>query len=89
MRLPQVRDVLLTTAAGVLTGGLRRYGPRTLHLVLQWYNIFIFLWSVGIVSALGDVTIAGAVSHWYWTFKKPSDLPPNILRFSSVDIKVL
>ena len=65
------------------TDGLRRYGPRTLHLVLQWYNIFIFLWSVGIVSALGDVTIAGAVSHWYWTFKKPSDLPPNILRSSS------
>ena len=57
-----------------------KYGPRTLHLVLQWYNIFIFLWSVGVVSALGDITIAGAVSHWYWTFKKPTDLPTNILR---------
>ena len=79
MRLPQVRDVLLTTAAGVLTGGLRRYGPRTLHLGLQWYNIFIFLWSIGIVSALGDITIAGAVSHWYWTFKKQTDIPPSIL----------
>ena len=59
-----------------------KYGPRTLHIVLQWYNVFIFLWSVGVVSALGDMTIAGAVSHWYWTFKKPTDLPPNMLRKS-------
>ena len=56
-----------------------KYGPKTLHLALQWYNIFIFLWSIGIVSALGDITIAGAVSHWYWTFKKQTDLPPSIL----------
>ena len=57
-----------------------RYGPRTAHLVLQWYNIFIFLWSVGVVSGLGDITIAGAVANWYWTFKKETDLPTNILR---------
>ena len=59
-----------------------KYGPQTLHILLQWYNIFIFLWSLGIVSALGDITLAGAVSHWYWTFKKPTDLPPNMMRMS-------
>jgi len=56
-----------------------KYGPQTLHLVLQWYNIFALLWSVAFVSAFGDMTIAGAVAQWYWTFKKPSDLPTNIL----------
>jgi len=56
-----------------------KYGPQTLHLVLQWYNIFALLWSIAFVSAFGDMTIAGAVAQWYWTFKKPSDLPSNIL----------
>ena len=59
-----------------------RYGPRTLHTVLQWYNIFVFLWSVGLVSGMVDMTLAGAVANWYWTFKKETDLPSNILRNS-------
>ena len=57
-----------------------RFGPRPLHLGLQWVNIAIFLWSVGVVSGLGDCTIAGAVAQWYWTFNKQTDLKSNMLR---------
>ena len=59
-----------------------RYGPRPLHQALQWANIAIFLWSVGVVSGLGDVTIAGAVAQWYWTFNKQTDLKSNMLRYT-------
>ena len=59
-----------------------RFGPRPLQLGLQWFNIFIFLWSVGVVSGLGNCTVAGAVAHWYWTFNKQTDLKSDMLRYS-------
>ena len=55
-----------------------RYGSRTLHLVLQWYNLFAALWTAAFISATGDLVLAGAVSAWYWTFNK-AELPNNML----------
>lgn len=55
-----------------------RYGSHTLHLVLQWYNLFAALWAAAFVSAASDLILAGAVAAWYWTFKK-TELPPNLL----------
>jgi hypothetical protein len=55
-----------------------RYGSRTLHLVLQWYNLFAALWAAAFISAAGDMVLAGAVAAWYWTFKK-TELPKNML----------
>ena len=55
-----------------------RYGSRTLHLVLQWYNLFAALWAAAFISATGDLVLAGAVSAWYWTFNK-AELPNNML----------
>jgi len=55
-----------------------RYGSDTLHLVLQWYNLFAALWTAAFISATGDIILAGAVSAWYWTFNK-AELPSNML----------
>jgi len=40
------------------------------HLV----NLFGFYWTMNYITALGQMTLSGAFSHWYFTMKK-SDLP--------------
>ncbi|XP_061615164.1 choline transporter-like protein 4 isoform X2 [Phyllopteryx taeniolatus] len=42
---------------------------------LQIYNVVAFLWSVNFVIALGQCTLAGAFSAYYWAFVKPDDIP--------------
>ena len=34
------------------------------------------------MEALGQLVLAGAFAGWYWTFKKPDNLPPNALSSS-------
>lgn len=34
-----------------------------------------FLWCVNVVLALGQCTLAGAFSSYYWAFTKPEDIP--------------
>lgn len=42
---------------------------------LQIYNAVAFLWCVNFVIALGQCTLAGAFSSYYWAFTKPADIP--------------
>ncbi|MGH0152970.1 UNVERIFIED_CONTAM: hypothetical protein FKN15_023855 [Acipenser sinensis] len=41
----------------------------------QFYNVFLFFWCANFVTALGQVTLAGAFASFYWAFKKPDDMP--------------
>ncbi|KAJ8001745.1 hypothetical protein DPEC_G00172630 [Dallia pectoralis] len=55
-------------------------GETTYHkylIVLQFYNVFLFFWCANFVTALGQVTLAGAFASYYWAFKKPDDIPGN------------
>ncbi|KAG5279019.1 hypothetical protein AALO_G00105230 [Alosa alosa] len=55
------------------------YGGETLYhkylIVFQFYNLFLFFWCANFVTALGQVTLAGAFASYYWAFKKPEDIP--------------
>ncbi|XP_063058155.1 choline transporter-like protein 2 [Engraulis encrasicolus] len=55
------------------------YGGETLYhkylIVFQFYNLFLFFWCANFVTALGQVTLAGAFASYYWAFKKPDDMP--------------
>ncbi|NXG40640.1 CTL2 protein, partial [Psilopogon haemacephalus] len=42
---------------------------------LQIFNLFMFFWLANFSLALGQVTLAGAFSSYYWAFKKPDDIP--------------
>ncbi|XP_036426523.1 choline transporter-like protein 2 [Colossoma macropomum] len=55
------------------------YGGETfLHkylIVFQFYNLFMLFWCVNFVTALGQMTLAGAFTSYYWAFNKPDDIP--------------
>ena len=53
-------------------------GEMFLHkylIVFQFYNLFLFFWCVHFVTALGQITLAGAFASYYWAFNKPDDIP--------------
>uniref|UniRef100_A0A6Q2X3U0 Choline transporter-like protein n=1 Tax=Esox lucius TaxID=8010 RepID=A0A6Q2X3U0_ESOLU len=62
-------------------GGETRYHQYL--IVLQFYNVFLFFWCANFVTALGQVTLAGAFASYYWAFKKPDDIPASPV-FSSL-----
>ncbi|XP_064170859.1 choline transporter-like protein 2 isoform X1 [Anguilla rostrata] len=44
-------------------------------IALQFYNVFLFFWCANFVTALGQMTLAGAFASYYWAYKKPDDMP--------------
>ncbi|XP_072549026.1 choline transporter-like protein 2 isoform X2 [Salminus brasiliensis] len=44
-------------------------------IFLQFYNVFLFFWCANFVTALGQMTLAGAFASYYWAFNKPHDMP--------------
>ncbi|VDM38921.1 unnamed protein product [Toxocara canis] len=42
---------------------------------MQAFNLFGFFWMTCFVSALADMTLAGAFASYYWAFNKPKDVP--------------
>ncbi|KPP68280.1 choline transporter-like protein 2-like [Scleropages formosus] len=44
-------------------------------IAFQFYNVFLFFWCANFVTALGQVTLAGAFASYYWASKKPDDMP--------------
>ncbi|EPY85664.1 hypothetical protein CB1_000356002 [Camelus ferus] len=42
----------------------------------QIFNLFVFLWLINFVIALGQCALAGAFASYYWALKKPDDIPP-------------
>ncbi|GFS26601.1 choline transporter-like protein 2 [Elysia marginata] len=55
--------------------GFIKNGDGDYTIYLQVYNLFMLFWLVNFVSALGQLTLAGAFSSYYWTFNKSKDLP--------------
>ncbi|XP_070703550.1 choline transporter-like protein 2 isoform X2 [Pempheris klunzingeri] len=55
------------------------YGGESVYhkylIGLQFYNVFLFLWCANFVTALGQMTLAGAFASYYWAFVKPDDMP--------------
>ncbi|XP_047213576.1 choline transporter-like protein 2 isoform X1 [Girardinichthys multiradiatus] len=55
------------------------YGGETVYhkylIGLQFYNVFLFFWCANFVTALGQMTLAGAFASYYWAFNKPDDVP--------------
>ncbi|KAM7372450.1 hypothetical protein PAMP_009614 [Pampus punctatissimus] len=55
------------------------YGGETAYhkylIVLQFFNVFLFFWCANFVTALGQMTLAGAFASYYWAFVKPDDMP--------------
>ncbi|XP_029988685.1 choline transporter-like protein 5-B isoform X3 [Sphaeramia orbicularis] len=55
------------------------YGGESVYhsyvLVLQFCNLFVFLWLVNFTIALGQCTLAGAFASYYWALRKPDDIP--------------
>nr|XP_040047525.1 choline transporter-like protein 2 isoform X2 [Gasterosteus aculeatus aculeatus] len=55
------------------------YGGETPYhkylIGLQFYNVFLFFWCANFVTALGQMTLAGAFASYYWATVKPDDMP--------------
>ncbi|XP_067333779.1 choline transporter-like protein 2 isoform X2 [Channa argus] len=55
------------------------YGGETVYhkylIGLQFYNVFLFFWCANFVTALGQMTLAGAFASYYWASVKPDDMP--------------
>ncbi|XP_076976712.1 choline transporter-like protein 5 isoform X2 [Tamandua tetradactyla] len=56
------------------------YGGKSLYHqyipTFQIYNLFVFLWLINFVIALGQCALAGAFAAYYWAMQKPDDIPP-------------
>ncbi|OWK05288.1 SLC44A5, partial [Cervus elaphus hippelaphus] len=56
------------------------YGGKSLYhqyiTTFQLLNLFVFLWLINFVIALGQCALAGAFASYYWALKKPDDIPP-------------
>ena len=51
------------------------YGWTNSTIVVQFVNLFGFYWMMNFVTAFGQCTLAGAFASWYFSFKKPDDVP--------------
>ncbi|KAM6914223.1 choline transporter-like protein 2 isoform 2-T2 [Lycodopsis pacificus] len=55
------------------------YGGETAYhkylIGLQFYNVFLFFWCANFVTALGQMTLAGAFASYYWAVNKSDDMP--------------
>ncbi|XP_023062940.1 choline transporter-like protein 5 [Piliocolobus tephrosceles] len=55
------------------------YGGKSLYHqyipTFHVYNLFVFLWLINFVVALGQCALAGAFATYYWAMKKPDDIP--------------
>uniref|UniRef100_A0A8C1MQR7 Choline transporter-like protein n=1 Tax=Cyprinus carpio TaxID=7962 RepID=A0A8C1MQR7_CYPCA len=55
------------------------YGGETPYhkylIFLQFYNVFLFFWCANFVTALGQMTLAGAFASYYWAPNKTKDMP--------------
>ncbi|XP_059416918.1 choline transporter-like protein 2 isoform X2 [Carassius carassius] len=55
------------------------YGGETPYhkylILFQFYNVFLFFWCANFVTALGQMTLAGAFASYYWAPNKPNDMP--------------
>ncbi|KAA0706118.1 Choline transporter-like protein 2 [Triplophysa tibetana] len=55
------------------------YGGETPYhkylIFFQFYNVFLFFWCANFVTALGQMTLAGAFASYYWALNKSKEMP--------------
>lgn len=49
--------------------------PREHIWKIHAYNLFAVLWLIHFISGITKTTLAGAFASYYWTFRKPRDVP--------------
>nr|VZH98909.1 unnamed protein product [Spirometra erinaceieuropaei] len=69
-------DPTANTTAGEICYFVRHGGSRYIW-VLQLYNFAVCLWLVNFFIALGEITLAGAFSSFYFSRRDPSRLMPT------------
>uniref|UniRef100_A0A0B7B198 Choline transporter-like protein n=1 Tax=Arion vulgaris TaxID=1028688 RepID=A0A0B7B198_9EUPU len=55
--------------------GFIKNGKGDYTIYMQIFNLFMVFWLVNFVAAMGQLTLSGAFSSWYWAFNKPNDVP--------------
>jgi len=45
----------------------KAFSPLDLQPVFQIFNIFMVMWTVGLINAISFTTMAGAFCRWYWS----------------------
>nr|KAG5694576.1 hypothetical protein BaRGS_032521 [Batillaria attramentaria] len=59
-----------------------KYGGDEYIIPIQVFMLFMFLWIMNFFVALGQITLAGAFSSYYWAWNKPDDIPAFPLAWS-------
>ncbi|XP_041370710.1 choline transporter-like protein 2 [Gigantopelta aegis] len=52
-----------------------KYGGNQYTIYMQVYMVFMFLWILNFIIALGQMVLAGAFASYYWAYEKPKDIP--------------
>ncbi|XP_050389087.1 choline transporter-like protein 2 [Patella vulgata] len=52
-----------------------KYGGDEYTIFMQIYMLFMFLWVMNFIVAMGQMVLAGAFASYYWAFNKPDDIP--------------
>ncbi|XP_035827083.1 choline transporter-like protein 2 [Aplysia californica] len=52
-----------------------KYGGNTYKTAMLVYMLFMFFWLMNFVSALEQMTLAGAFASYYWAWDKKKDIP--------------
>jgi len=51
-------------------------------IILEIFQVFMWLWVMNFIIALGQMTLAGAFASYYWAFDKSKDVPLLPVTFS-------
>lgn len=52
-----------------------KYGGEEYIIPVLVFMLFMFLWMMNFIVALGQMTLAGSFASYYWAFEKPKDIP--------------
>ncbi|KAK3782436.1 hypothetical protein RRG08_033077 [Elysia crispata] len=52
-----------------------KYGGDEYIIPMQLFMLFMLLWVLNFIVALGHMTLAGAFASYYWAWEKPRDIP--------------
>lgn len=52
-----------------------KYGGEQYIIPVLVFMLFMFLWVMNFIVALGQMTLAGSFASYYWAFEKPKDIP--------------
>jgi len=67
-------NVSASGLSGSICNFVRNGGAKYTY-VLQAFQLFMWLWLMNFIIALGQVTLAGSFASYYWAFNKPTDIP--------------